>query len=108
MCVYMCMYVHTDRFSGRVLYDTFPMSEYFKDLNSLLHLIAHGPTKSVCYRRLQLLDAKFSTHLLLNGEAEKRTQKVLVASIYTHHALNHHRTHPTHPTHLCTIVKASH
>lgn len=34
-----------------------------------------GPVKSLCFKRLQLLEARFNLHVLLNQEAELAAQK---------------------------------
>lgn len=34
-----------------------------------------GPVKSLCFKRMQLLEARFNLHVLLNLEAELAAQK---------------------------------
>ena len=42
----------------------------------LPHVVASaGPVKSLCFKRLQLLEARFNLHVLLNQEAELAAQK---------------------------------
>lgn len=50
--------------------------EYAKDLYQLMRVVSHGPCKTLCYRRLHLLDSKFELHRALNEEREANAQKV--------------------------------
>lgn len=46
------------------------------DQSQCQHILAvSGPVKSLCYKRMQLLEAKFKLHVLLNQEAELSAQK---------------------------------
>lgn len=38
-------------------------------------LICAGPVRSLCFKRMQLLEARFNLHVLLNQEAELAAQK---------------------------------
>jgi AMP deaminase len=49
--------------------------EFFADLDELKRTISHGPVKSVCFKRLRLLEARFNLHVLLNAERELAAQK---------------------------------
>ena len=49
--------------------------EFFADLQELKRTISHGPVKSVCFKRLRLLEARFNLHVLLNAERELAAQK---------------------------------
>ncbi|XP_047493302.1 AMP deaminase 2-like isoform X4 [Penaeus chinensis] len=51
------------------------LARYIQDLNLLCALIANGPVKSFCYRRLQYLSSKFQLHVLLNEMRELAAQK---------------------------------
>jgi len=50
--------------------------EYFVDLEYVLGVIAHGPTKSFAFRRLKYLDSKFTMYALLNESQEMADMKV--------------------------------
>ncbi|XP_045600064.1 AMP deaminase 2 isoform X1 [Procambarus clarkii] len=50
---------------------------YIQDMNLLCALIANGPVKSFCYRRLQYLTSKFQLHVLLNEMRELAAQKAV-------------------------------
>ena len=50
-------------------------NEYFRDFHEILHVISTASIASFCYRRLSLLDQKFSIHRLLNGDREFIQQK---------------------------------
>lgn len=34
-----------------------------------------GPVKSLCFKRMQLLEARFNLHVMLNQDAEQAAQK---------------------------------
>ncbi|CAN0563647.1 unnamed protein product, partial [Ectocarpus sp. 12 AP-2014] len=51
------------------------VKEFFTDLKELNGIIHSGPVKSLCFKRLQLLEARFNLHVLLNQEAELAAQK---------------------------------
>ncbi|KAI6231693.1 AMP deaminase [Aphelenchoides besseyi] len=50
-------------------------AKFLKDYESLLLMIADGPLKSFCYRRLSFLQTKFQLHVLLNEVRELHEQK---------------------------------
>ena len=53
--------------SGEAVPYEYPDLEAFvADINLLCALIANGPLKSFCYRRLSYLSSKFQLHVLLN------------------------------------------
>ncbi|KAG0712050.1 AMP deaminase 2 [Chionoecetes opilio] len=51
------------------------LMEYIQNVHLLCALIANGPVKSFCYRRLQYLSSKFQLHVLLNEMREVAAQK---------------------------------
>ncbi|XP_041053588.1 AMP deaminase 3-like isoform X1 [Carcharodon carcharias] len=51
------------------------MQTFTLDLNHVLALIADGPTKTYCHRRLNFLGSKFYLHEMLNEMAELRELK---------------------------------
>ncbi|RXG54964.1 AMP deaminase 2 [Armadillidium vulgare] len=53
------------------------LGRYIHDLNLLSALIANGPVKTFCYRRLQYLLSKFQLHVLLNEMRELASQKAV-------------------------------
>ncbi|KAF2354251.1 AMP deaminase [Trinorchestia longiramus] len=53
------------------------LSRYITDLNLMCALIANGPVKSFCYRRLQYLLSKYQLHVLLNEMRELAAQKAV-------------------------------
>ncbi|MPC46711.1 AMP deaminase 2 [Portunus trituberculatus] len=53
------------------------LTRYIQDVNLLCALIANGPVKSFCYRRLQYLSSKFQLHVLLNEMRELTAQKAV-------------------------------
>ncbi|XP_075257307.1 AMP deaminase 2-like isoform X3 [Convolutriloba macropyga] len=48
---------------------------FVKDLNELLAITAHGPTRSYCYQRLAFLESKYKMHCLLNEVKELAAQR---------------------------------
>ncbi len=53
--------------------------EYMKDLKKVLDLAAFGPAKTMCYRRLKILESRYELHLRLNDwieETELKAAKV--------------------------------
>jgi len=64
--------------SGSALPFYYPnLSRYIRDLNLMCALIANGPVKSFCYRRLQYLLSKYQLHVLLNEMKELAAQKAV-------------------------------
>mmetsp|Transcript_17825 Transcript_17825/g.25219 ORF Transcript_17825/g.25219 Transcript_17825/m.25219 type:complete len:712 (-) Transcript_17825:130-2265(-) len=51
------------------------VNEYFADLKKLMRVVGSGPCVSLSYKRLQLLEAKFNLHIMLNSDAELLLQK---------------------------------
>eukprot|EP00904_Undaria_pinnatifida_P003061 jgi/Undpi1/12756/HiC_scaffold_6.g02424.m1 len=51
------------------------VKDFYEDLSTLNTIIHHGPVKSLCFKRMQLLEARFNLHVLLNQEAEQAAQK---------------------------------
>ena len=64
-----------DLIVNKLCFDFPDANQHFKDLNRLNHLIADGPAKTFCDRRLRLLEARHNLHLLLNDNAEMQAQK---------------------------------
>lgn len=53
------------------------LSTFVGDMNILCAMIANGPLKSFCYRRLSYLSSKFQLHVLLNELRELASQKAV-------------------------------
>merc|ERR1719491_980411 len=58
-------------------YDYPKLDEYVTDMQLMCALIADGPLKSFCYRRLSYLSSKFQLHNLLNELRELAAQKAV-------------------------------
>lgn len=54
-----------------------PFVEFIKDMQTMCVMIADGPLKSFCYRRLSYLYSKFQLHVLLNELRELASQKAV-------------------------------
>ncbi|XP_014212459.1 AMP deaminase 2 isoform X2 [Copidosoma floridanum] len=53
------------------------LATFVRDMNQLCFMIADGPLKSFCYRRLSYLSSKFQLHVLLNELRELASQKAV-------------------------------
>ncbi|XP_021942583.1 AMP deaminase 2 isoform X4 [Zootermopsis nevadensis] len=53
------------------------LDTFVRDMNRLCVMIADGPLKSFCYRRLSCLSSKFQLHVLLNELRELASQKAV-------------------------------
>ncbi|XP_041969408.1 AMP deaminase 2 isoform X2 [Aricia agestis] len=61
----------------RVPYPYVTLQQYIQDMNTMCNMIADGPLKSFCYRRLSYLSSKFQLHVLLNELRELASQKAV-------------------------------
>ncbi|KAI9909297.1 hypothetical protein PsorP6_014897 [Peronosclerospora sorghi] len=53
------------------------VEEYYDDLFEIKRIINYGPMKTLAFKRLQLLEARFNLHTLLNSERELVAQKAV-------------------------------
>ncbi|XP_059609601.1 AMP deaminase 2 isoform X2 [Phlebotomus argentipes] len=53
------------------------LQQYIQDMQTMCAMIADGPLKSFCYRRLSYLYSKFQLHVLLNELRELASQKAV-------------------------------
>lgn len=63
----------TDKYN----YPTPKVSEFIQDMQTMCSMIADGPLKSFCFRRLSYLYSKFQLHVLLNELRELASQKAV-------------------------------
>ncbi|XP_054257177.1 AMP deaminase 2 isoform X2 [Macrosteles quadrilineatus] len=64
--------------NGEALPYAYPRLDMFvQDMNRLCTMIADGPMKSFCYRRLSYLSSKYQLHVLLNELRELASQKAV-------------------------------
>ncbi|KAF5280417.1 hypothetical protein FQR65_LT03226 [Abscondita terminalis] len=57
---------------------TYPnLTRFISDMNNMCNMIADGPLKSFCYRRLSYLSSKYQLHVLLNELRELASQKAV-------------------------------
>lgn len=68
---------NTSIISAVSIWQVFSLREYYRDVNNLLKITSTGPVKTFCYRRLQLLEAKYQLHILLNSNEEQLVQKTV-------------------------------
>ncbi|XP_067135225.1 AMP deaminase 2 isoform X2 [Centruroides vittatus] len=76
--VIQCYSSYENMESGRRQNYPFPsLMEFVADMNLLCAMIADGPLKSFCYRRLSYLSSKYQLHVLLNELREITAQKAV-------------------------------
>ena len=63
---------------GEKKYQVPDAREFFGDLNYILGVVSDGPTKSICFQRLQLLEAKWNMYKLMNEALETEDVKVFL------------------------------
>lgn len=67
-----------DLANGKPLPYSYPdLAAFVQDMNLLCTMIADGPLKSFCYRRLSYLSSKYQLHVLLNELRELASQKAV-------------------------------
>ncbi|XP_034833968.1 AMP deaminase 2-like isoform X2 [Maniola hyperantus] len=71
------LYRNTEKGEERVPYEYVDLTQYIQDMNIMCNMIADGPLKSFCYRRLSYLSSKFQLHVLLNELRELASQKAV-------------------------------
>lgn len=64
-----------ERLNGKPICNVPNLAEFYKDYFALKKIIHFGPTKTLAYKRLQLLEARYNLHILLNAERELLSQK---------------------------------
>jgi len=70
--------VFVDKTSTEPLNYTYPkLGQFIQDMQVMCTMIADGPLKSFCYRRLSYLYSKFQLHGLLNELRESASQKAV-------------------------------
>ncbi|XP_031627913.1 AMP deaminase 2 isoform X3 [Contarinia nasturtii] len=63
--------------SDNVNFPYLKLDDFVQDMNSICAMMADGPLKSFCYRRLSYLNSKFQLHVLLNELRELASQKAV-------------------------------
>ncbi|XP_032521502.2 AMP deaminase 2 isoform X3 [Danaus plexippus] len=71
------LYRQTEAGEERVPYEYVKLPQFIQDKNTMCTMIADGPLKSFCYRRLSYLSSKFQLHVLLNELRELASQKAV-------------------------------
>lgn len=56
-------------------YQALTLTDFYTDYFELKKILHFGPVKTLAFKRLRLLDARFNLHVLLNGERELLAQK---------------------------------
>ncbi|XP_034650472.1 AMP deaminase 2 isoform X5 [Drosophila subobscura] len=71
-------HVYEDEEQTKELKFVYPdMSQFVNDMQVMCNMIADGPLKSFCYRRLCYLSSKYQMHVLLNELRELAAQKAV-------------------------------
>ncbi len=60
----------------QALWELPSLSKFISDYLKVLEAVADGPCNTFAYKRLEILEARFQLHLLLNVERELTEQKV--------------------------------
>ncbi|XP_039152931.1 AMP deaminase 2 isoform X3 [Drosophila simulans] len=63
--------------SSEIKFEYPDMSQFVNDMQVMCNMIADGPLKSFCYRRLCYLSSKYQMHVLLNELRELAAQKAV-------------------------------
>eukprot|EP00030_Apusomonadida_sp_AF-17_P007641 a842310_27.p1 GENE.a842310_27~~a842310_27.p1 ORF type:complete len:776 (-),score=337.39 a842310_27:17-2320(-) len=94
--------------SGEKLWDTLGVQEYYDDLATLARIVDDGETRSFCFHRMRIVEARFGLHVLLNSSEELAAQKIVphrdfynVRKVDTH---IHHSSAMNHK-HLLRFIK---
>ncbi|XP_022882371.1 AMP deaminase-like isoform X1 [Olea europaea var. sylvestris] len=69
------VHVYANKDSKEKLFPVADATTFFTDLHHILKVIAAGNIRTLCHRRLVLLEQKFNLHLMLNAEKEFLAQK---------------------------------
>ncbi|XP_034118774.1 AMP deaminase 2 isoform X2 [Drosophila nasuta] len=71
-------HIYTDKeHSGELKFEYPDMNQFVNDMQVMCNMIADGPLKSFCYRRLCYLSSKYQMHVLLNELRELAAQKAV-------------------------------
>jgi AMP deaminase len=85
------------------------LKTYFNDLNSILAVISDGPVKSFAFRRLRILESKFSLYQLENEFVEVSRQKLVPhRDFYNVRKIDNHVHHSSsmNQKHLLRFIKS--
>ncbi|OQR88780.1 hypothetical protein THRCLA_10108, partial [Thraustotheca clavata] len=63
--------------SNEVLYKPHSVESFYEDWFEIKRIVNSGPVKTYSYKRLQLLEARFNLHTLLNADRELASQKAV-------------------------------
>uniref|UniRef100_A0AAV1TFW6 AMP deaminase n=1 Tax=Peronospora matthiolae TaxID=2874970 RepID=A0AAV1TFW6_9STRA len=69
--------VYDDADAGEAMRQVGTMEEYYDDLFEIQCIVNYGPMKTLAFKRLQVLEARFNLHMLLNSERELVAQKAV-------------------------------
>ncbi|XP_010558373.1 PREDICTED: AMP deaminase-like [Tarenaya hassleriana] len=69
------VHVYANKDSKEELFPVADATAFFTDLHIILRVIAAGNIRTLCHRRLVLLEQKFNLHLMLNADREFLAQK---------------------------------
>ncbi|ETO22913.1 AMP deaminase Amd1, partial [Reticulomyxa filosa] len=84
-------------------------ADFLSDLDQVMELTTFGPAKTLCYRRLQMLEARFELHLQLNDETElKESRQVPYRDFYNVRKVDNHIHHSAcmHQKHLLSFMQS--
>eukprot|EP00939_MAST-03C_sp_MAST-3C-sp1_P000557 g557.t1 len=110
-CGVFKVYIPGEDLSEAESYYRKPVSvhDFYADLGKIVKLVNSGPVRSLAYKRIQLLDARFDLHQTLNLDAELAEQKrVRHRDFYNVRKVDTHVHHSSFMTqkHLLRFIKA--
>ena len=71
------VYVNNDKGKKEKQCEVISRDEFFEDYFSVAKAMSWGPVKTLAYRRLRLLDARYHLHVLLNSDRELEAQQAV-------------------------------
>ncbi|KAG8099012.1 hypothetical protein GUJ93_ZPchr0013g34202 [Zizania palustris] len=69
------VHVYPNKDSKERVYPVADATTFFTDMHYILRVLAAGDIRTVCHKRLNLLDQKFNLHLMVNADRELLAQK---------------------------------
>jgi len=94
--------------SSMEVYEEMSFDEYMSDLQKVMDLMAFGPAKTMCYRRLKILQSRFVLHNWLNDHVEVLEVKSIPhRDFYNVRKIDNHVHHSAcmHQKHLLRFIK---
>eukprot|EP00484_Ammonia_sp_Unknown_P004505 CAMPEP_0197054918 /NCGR_PEP_ID=MMETSP1384-20130603/53193_1 /TAXON_ID=29189 /ORGANISM="Ammonia sp." /LENGTH=305 /DNA_ID=CAMNT_0042488283 /DNA_START=41 /DNA_END=954 /DNA_ORIENTATION=- len=98
----------TSENSGLEVFEEKAFDEYMADLQKVMDLVSDGPAKTMCYRRLKILQSRYTIHNWLNDNVEVlEVKSVPHRDFYNVRKVDNHIHHSAcmHQKHLLRFIK---